>query len=134
MRDLHTLCLRLDEVFDEDDVPDRLSQDAKSAIEELWEERDKWRDMARQVLEGGRLKDSLWEGKALELLGDPEVYCGCKNPEWKIWKTGRTYCTHCGWHQRPLTSPTGAGGNARAFVCCEGVGEHMAGCTEGRAK
>jgi hypothetical protein len=29
------------------------------------------------------------------------------------------------WRTR---SPTGAGGNARAFVCCEGVGQHAPGC------
>jgi len=30
------------------------------------------------------------------------------------------------WRTR---SPTGAGGNAKAFVCCEGVGQHAPGCT-----
>lgn len=29
------------------------------------------------------------------------------------------------WRTR---SPTGAGGNARAYVCCEGVGQHAPGC------
>ena len=29
------------------------------------------------------------------------------------------------WRTR---SPTGAGGNERAFVCCEGVGQHAPGC------
>jgi hypothetical protein len=29
------------------------------------------------------------------------------------------------WRTR---SPTGAGGNARAFMCCEGVGQHAPGC------
>lgn len=27
------------------------------------------------------------------------------------------------------SAPTGAGGNAKAFVCCEGVGQHAPGCT-----
>lgn len=29
------------------------------------------------------------------------------------------------WRTR---SPTGAGGNVKAFVCCEGVGQHAPGC------
>jgi hypothetical protein len=30
---------------------------------------------------------------------------------------------------QPAAVPTGAGGNARAFVCCEGVEQHKPGCT-----
>lgn len=60
--------------------------------------------LIREVLESGRLVDSLWETAALEWVGDDRVYCGCLNPEWKVWTDGSTYCTHCGWHQRPSQS------------------------------
>lgn len=39
-RDLHGLCNKLAEVFNEDDSPDALSSEAREAIEELWEQRD----------------------------------------------------------------------------------------------
>lgn len=42
MRDLQSLCNRLGEVFNLDDTPDELSQEAIEAIEELWEERDRY--------------------------------------------------------------------------------------------
>jgi hypothetical protein len=32
----------------------------------------------------------------------------------------------------PGSVPTGAGGNASAFVCCEGVEKHAAGCAADR--
>ena len=49
MRDIHGLCARLDEVFNMDDTPDQLSQDARAAIEELWEERDALRERVRKL-------------------------------------------------------------------------------------
>ena len=30
-------------------------------------------------------------------------------------------------------TPTGAGGNPRAFICCEGIGKHEPGCTNALA-
>lgn len=42
MRNLQSLCDRLGEVFNVDDTPDELSQEAITAIEELWEERDRY--------------------------------------------------------------------------------------------
>jgi hypothetical protein len=46
-------------------------------------------------------------------------------------------CWSIGWNDavdamnadQPAAVPTGAGGNARAFVCCEGVDQHKPGCT-----
>lgn len=42
MRDLQSLCDRLNEIFNLDETPDELSQEAREAIEEIWEERDRY--------------------------------------------------------------------------------------------
>ena len=63
MRDLHGLCNRLAEVFNEDDTPDKLSTEAREAIEELWE----GREVAKSTIDHlERERDDL--RKALELL------------------------------------------------------------------
>lgn len=55
--------------------------------------------LIREVLEWGRLRDSLWEAAALRWLGEDRVYCGCLNPIWKH-RNGVGYCTACGNFQR----------------------------------
>jgi len=62
-RDLQSLCDRLAEVFNEDDTPDELSTEAREAIEELWEERDRLRSYMgphRQDPETGECRMDCW--------------------------------------------------------------------------
>jgi hypothetical protein len=66
-RDLQSLCDRLNEVFNEDDTPDELSQEAVEAIEELWEERDRLRALMgphRQDPETGECRPDCWRSPA----------------------------------------------------------------------
>jgi hypothetical protein len=59
--------------------------------------------LIREVLESGRLQQTVWERAALEWLGEDTVYCHCLEPIWKVWKDDSTYCTKCGWHKQPET-------------------------------
>lgn len=54
--DLAYLCNRLREVFNEDDTPDELSNEAADAIEELWKERDAHQRKAGQSKSPKKLK------------------------------------------------------------------------------
>lgn len=86
MRDLQGLCDRLDEVFEMDDTPDGLSQEAKTAIEELWKERD-------------HLKE--WMQAIYDATKDPKAYAhntwvhgaakaGLQESEWTLSKAPET--------------------------------------------
>jgi len=67
-RDLHGLCNRLAEVFNEDDTPDELSTEAREAIEKLWEERDQLR---------AALQEALCPDCTSDDTSDPESDGGC---------------------------------------------------------
>lgn len=72
MRDLHGLCNRLAEVFNEDDTPDKLSTEAREAIEELWEGREVAKstiDRLERELDGLRVKVEAAR-KILEPMAD----------------------------------------------------------------
>jgi hypothetical protein len=48
-RDLQSLCDRLAEVFNTDDTPEELSQEAREAIEDVWQQRDCWMQWAQHL-------------------------------------------------------------------------------------
>jgi hypothetical protein len=68
-RNLQSLCDRLGEVFNTDDTPDELSHEAREAIEELWEQRDRYRAALQRIAndrEGiARAELSNWATEAL---------------------------------------------------------------------
>lgn len=65
-RNLQSLCDRLNEVFNEDDTPDELSTEAREAIEELWEERDRLRSL------NDALTGPSFDRHGRELKAEPE--------------------------------------------------------------
>lgn len=72
-RDLQNLCDRLNDVFNaDDDTPDELCQEAREAIEELWQHRDAPKDeLAWLVERDSPAEYAYMDDMGIQWTGDP---------------------------------------------------------------